>query len=152
MSIALLRPNDARARPSSLLKRVEDYDRVFKKDYPIATYHVCAEVAKRIDRVIGADAAALDRKDQTNMRFYIAMDVACTALGKAAPTPAEIAAMQLTLVTDAFILAAKDRVLKQYQALGASDQAAKGTELIEKLKLDVQERFPQITQPHIPTA
>jgi hypothetical protein len=38
MAIALQRPNDARAHPSSLLKRNEDYEKVFNRSYPIALY------------------------------------------------------------------------------------------------------------------
>ena len=89
MSLALLRPNDARARPSSLLKRSEDYDKVFNRDYPIGLYLSCAAIMKRVDHFISSESAQLDRKDQTNFRLYVAMEVACTAVGKAAPTSEE---------------------------------------------------------------
>ena len=40
MAILLGRPNDARARPSTLLKRDEDYERVFSSSYPLESFMV----------------------------------------------------------------------------------------------------------------
>jgi hypothetical protein len=142
MAIALLRPNDARARPSSLLKRTDDYEKVFSVDHPIGLYYVCAEVAKRVDRVIGTVAANLDQKDQTNLRFYIAMEVVCGFLAKASPTVQDIAALPLVGVTGTEILLAKDRVLNEYKALGGTDQIAKGPDLAGKLRANLAGRFP----------
>ena len=99
-------------------------------------------VTKRVDRVISSDAVGLDRKDQTNLRFYVAMEGACTAAGKATPTPHEIAALPMTSVTESTIVLAKERVLHEYEELGSTDQVAKGTELIERLKTNLMTRFP----------
>src|SRR5690606_11118980 len=49
MAVLLRRPNDARARPSSLLKSEDDYQAVFSDAYPIAVYKVCAELNRRIE-------------------------------------------------------------------------------------------------------
>jgi hypothetical protein len=73
-------------------------------------------------------------------------------LGKVAPTPAEIATLPLASVTDDEILKSKDRVLKQYQALGASDQAAKGVDLVGALKKDLVTRFPTAVPLPSPTS
>jgi hypothetical protein len=142
MSMALQRPNDARSRPSSLLKRNEEYDRVFNRSYPISLYLNCALLMKHIDRIVRSDESGLDSKDQTNLRFYVAMDVACTAAAKAAPTPEEIAAIPVAAIGDDAISAAKDRVLRMYNELEPTDQTAKGPELIAHLKADLAQRFP----------
>jgi hypothetical protein len=142
MAMALQRPNDARARPSSLLKRDEEYERVFSRDYPIALYLNCALLMKRVDQIVRSDAAGLDSKDQTNIRFYVAMDAACTAAGKAAPTPQEVAAVAVATIADDAINAAKDRVLQMYRDLGPTDQTAKGPDLVHRVKADLLARFP----------
>ena len=49
MAIVLRQPDQARARPSSLLKRDEDYERVFSSSYPIELYYVCAEAMRRVE-------------------------------------------------------------------------------------------------------
>ena len=145
MAMALQRPNDARARPSSLLKKNEEYEQVFNRDYPIALYLTCALLMKRVDQIVRSDTAGLDSKDQTNLRFYVAMDAACTAAGKATPTPLEIATLTVAAIDDDAINAAKDRVLQTYRDLGPTDQAAKGPELIERLKANLAVRFPPTT-------
>jgi hypothetical protein len=61
---------------------------VFNRNYPIPLYLVCANLMKLIDREVRTDKHALDRKDQTNVRFYAAMHLASLATGKTVPTPA----------------------------------------------------------------
>jgi AIPR protein len=141
MAIALQRPNDARARPSSLLKRPEEYDRVFSRDYPIGLYLTCALLLKRVDETMRLETSNLDKKDQTNLRFYVAMDVACTSLGKAAPTPVEIAALSVHALSEDTLKTSQQRVLGLYSDLGPSDQTAKGPDLAEKLKQDLKSRY-----------
>jgi hypothetical protein len=96
---------------------------------------------KRVDRIVGSDAAGLDSKDQTNVRFYVAMDVACTATGKACPTPQDVAAISASGISDAAIFEALDRVLRIYRNIGPTDQTAKGTALVENLKADLTARL-----------
>ena len=141
MAIALQRPNDARARPSSLLKRDEDYERVFSRTYPIALYLNCATLMKRVDQIVRSDAAGLDRKDQTNLRFYVAMDLAATACGIAVPTAQGIGALSTAAVSDDEIRCAQARVLELYKGLGATDQTAKGTDLVDRMRIELNSRL-----------
>ena len=134
MSIALQRPNDARARPSSLLKRDADYETVFNRHYPIPLYLVCANIMKLIDREVRAGKHALDRKDQTNVRFYAAMYLASVATGKAVPTPEDIAAISVSSITEDMLAESVRCAYEAYKDLGASDLVAKGVDLLEQLK------------------
>ena len=52
MSVILGRPDAARARPSSLIKRDDDYSRVFSEDFPISVYTTSAELIRRVDSVL----------------------------------------------------------------------------------------------------
>jgi hypothetical protein len=110
MSIALQRPNDARARPSSLLKREADYETVFNRSYPISLYLVCATLMKLIDKEVRDDKHSLDRKDQTNVRFYAAMHLASLATGKAVPTPTDIASISVSSIPSALLAESVKRV------------------------------------------
>lgn len=142
MAIALQRPNDARARPSSLLKRDTEYETVFNLHYPISLYLVCANIMKSVDGAVRADKYGLNRKDQTNLRFYAAMYLAALLCGKAAPIPLDISNIIITSMTDAMLDESIAAVQEQYNALGASDQTAKGTDLLAKVKDKVRSRFP----------
>jgi len=134
MAIVLQRPNDARARPSSLLKRDEDYETVFNRKYPIGLYLACPMVMKLVDSLLRSEAYHFDQKDQTNLRFYLAMYLVSLALQTSSPTPEEVASLTLTMISDETIVEALDSVCGSYAELGGSDQSAKGTELVEELK------------------
>ena len=136
MSIALQRPNDARARPSSLLKRDADYETVFNRSYPISMYLVCAILMKLIDKQVRDEKHSIDRKDQANVRFYAAMHLAFLATGKANPTPDDVASIPMSSITEDMLGEAVNGVYRVYKKLGASDQVAKGVELLDHLKAE----------------
>ena len=47
MSVILQRPNDARARPSSLIKDDAIYGQIFNDGFPVKVYVVSGEMKKR---------------------------------------------------------------------------------------------------------
>jgi hypothetical protein len=136
MAILLQRPDDARARPSSLLKKDEDYAKVFSVDIPIDVYRVCAGIVKHVDNVLRSDVD-LDASLRSNLRFYVAMRVAALAAGKASPTATEIAAVDTGTITDADIAASVTAVKALYDAIGGGDHVAKGPNLVEQVKAEI---------------
>jgi hypothetical protein len=137
MAIALQRPNDARARPSSLLKRDSDYETVFNSKYPIPLYLSCANLTKLVDKSI----RILDQKDQTNLRFYVAMYLSCLITDSASPSPAQLAGINVSSISDEMVTEARQVVFETYAKVGATDQTAKGTELLAALKGQLHDRF-----------
>lgn len=133
MAILLQRPDDARARPSSLLKADEDYAKVFSTDMPIEIYRVCASIVKRVDALLRGEAN-LDARERNNLRFYIAMKVAALAAGKSAPSAEEVAVLDLDVISDDDIRASLVAVKAAYDALGGEDRVAKGSQLVESVK------------------
>lgn len=136
MAILLQRPDDARARPSSLLKKDEDYAKVFSVDIPIDVYRVCAGILKHVDNVLRSDVS-LDASLRSNLRFYVAMRVAALAAGKASPTATEIAAVDTGTITDADIAVSVTAVKALYDAMGGGDHVAKGPNLVEQVKAEI---------------
>ncbi len=49
MAIVLRQPDNARARPSSLIKRDDEYQRLFSPTYPIEIYLASAQVIKQVE-------------------------------------------------------------------------------------------------------
>ena len=70
MAIGLSRPDDARARPSSLLKTDVNYKTIFSKDIPLAVYLWAAKVQKTVDTFLQAKTSTAER---TNLRFHLSM-------------------------------------------------------------------------------
>ena len=134
MAIVLARPDNARARPSSLLKRDDDYEQVYNLTYPIALYHLTAETIKRVEAYLRSGAAGLESKDRNNLRFYVAMYVVYRLSGKWRPSAAEIAGLDPEQVTDDRIRDALEAVKTLYEKLGGTDRVAKGTELLKEVR------------------
>lgn len=133
MAIVLKRPDTARARPSSLLKKNEDYEKVYSPDYPIQLYYVCAEAMRRVEAFLKSPGCILPAKDRNNLRYYVAMQVVGTLAGSNLPAPGTVAKVDIAKLDDTKIEASLAIVKVEYDALGASDQVAKGPALLKAL-------------------
>jgi hypothetical protein len=140
MSILLQRPDDARARPSSLLKKDEDYSRVFSTSIPIGVYRVCALIVRYIDAYLRTDVT-LDARERNNVIFYVAMRVAAIASGKKNLSAIDVAAIELTKLDSNAIKESLSVVKRLYDDLGGGDQVAKGSQLVELLKAEISSLF-----------
>lgn len=81
MAIGLSEPSDSRARPSSLLKRDTDYERIFDPRVEYGTYLWVAQVQKAVDEFMRTDRAAASPTERTNLRFYVSMLLVATEYG-----------------------------------------------------------------------
>lgn len=137
MSILLQRPDDARARPSSLLKKDEDYLKVFSTSIPIGVYRVCATIVRKVDAYLRTDAS-LDARERNNVIFYVAMRVAAIATNKAKLNVTDVSAIDLSQVNEDAIKKSLDVVKGLYDGLGGGDKVAKGSQLVEALKIEIK--------------
>ena len=133
MAIALQRPDSARARPSSLLKDESDYERVFSDEHPLHLYAASVLLMKRVDTFLRLEAIEMNRKDQTNLRFYVAMLAAMKLAGTYHLKPTQVASVAFEKLTDQDLTEVLNEAKSAYAELGSSDQAAKGPELLRKL-------------------
>ena len=136
MAIVLRRPDTARARPSSLLKTDEDYQRVFNPAYPIGLYHVCAEVMRRVEEELKAPELHVAAKDRNNLRFYVAMHTVMAANSAWTSDPGEIARFDVSGLDQASVEQSVGLIQPKYDALGGDDQTAKGPSLLKAILED----------------
>ena len=139
MAVILGRPDQARARPSSLIKKDEDYARLFSEQLPIKLYAVIAELIGRIDAVL-KDFVDMKQRDRTNMRFYVLYWVAAVAAQAVMPMPTAVAQLDVRTLPDKAIREATAQVRKLYDGLGATDQVAKGSVLRVAITEEVAKR------------
>ena len=132
MAIVLRRPDTARARPSSLLKTDVEYTRVFDSSYPIQLYYVCTEVLRKVESYLKKTDLNVVPKDRNNLRFYVAMYVVM-GIGDPPKPINEIAEFDVEGIDQAVVKAALDYIQPKYEALGANDQAAKGSYLLKDI-------------------
>ena len=72
MAIGLSEPSNSRARPSSLLKRDADYNRIFDDSLDYGVYLWAARTQRAVDAFLRSDAAATTASERTNLRFHLA--------------------------------------------------------------------------------
>lgn len=72
ITVMLGEPNEARARPSTLLAAAGGYDRVFPEELDKAAYLAAIEILNGVDEFLATTAAKLILDDKTNARFYLA--------------------------------------------------------------------------------
>ncbi|KVM04128.1 abortive phage resistance protein [Burkholderia ubonensis] len=141
MSIVLQRPDDARARPSSLIKKDEDYNRIFSPKLPIQIYLIAATIVKTAQSSLRG-REDLAPKDRNNLLFYVAMHASAALACASAPSSEQLAAIAPESITDAIMNASISTVETIYRQLGANDQTAKGTQFLAALKEKLSEQFP----------
>jgi hypothetical protein len=132
MAIALRRPDNARSRPSSLLKKDDDYKQIFDAARPLALYHRCAVIMKRVEAYLRTEQA-LSATDKGNIRFHVAMVAVALILGRPKPTVDEISKIDLATMTDTKISEATAAVFDAFKQLGASDAIAKSADFLAKV-------------------
>ena len=128
MSILLGRPDDARARPSSLIKDDNTYLQLFSEQLPIHVYSVAGILIKRVESYLKTKDG-LTASDRNNLRFYVASYIIWLLSGKTGPTADDISKIDPAEIDDELIDRVTDSVFEQYSALGGSDQVAKGAAL-----------------------
>ena len=136
-AIALHKPDDARARPTTVAERY--YKTLFSDAFPMELYSKCALAQRRVDDFL--DGRNVDRGDRLNLTFYLSMYATSAALESAHPKRPTIAAMDIALLTDQCLEKSLAIVRSRYTEAGEDDRAAKGTAMAVKLKADLVKRF-----------
>ncbi len=73
MAIVLRQPDNARARPSSLIKREDAYRSVFNESLGLSIYLFCARTMKKVDAFIKSEATEYIMRDKSDIKFHTAM-------------------------------------------------------------------------------
>jgi len=148
MAILLQRPDDARARPSSLLSRDDDYAKMFNVDYPIRLYYFCASLMKRVERFLALSefGQKLEQKTRGDIKFHIAVYATCVASGKVDPNEEDIAKLAIETFTDSAIEPSASRVLAIYEQQGATNKVAKSPEFLSEVKQEIAQSMSSAPQ------
>lgn len=124
MTLIRNEPDNARARPSSLIKEDKVYNHLFSDDYPVDAYLVAADLTKRLELALKARSDLVAR-DRNNLRFYCLYWVASWASKSVVLNAGKIAKLK-GKITGADIEDAIDKVSQLFTEAGATDQVAKG--------------------------
>ena len=90
LAIGLSEASNSRARPSSLLKRDADYQRIFDPNLDYSIYLWAAQVQKRVDEFLRTEAAGATTSDRTNLKFYVSMLLVAKRFGGRVYSPQQL--------------------------------------------------------------
>ena len=138
MAIGLSDPSNSRARPSSLLKRDADYERIFDGRIDYRIYLWIARVQKNVDEFLRSAQAEASATERTNLRFHVSMIVVARRLGARVYNPQQVLGMVDQRFSEKEIKAALDAVRKalitfQQTIPGQVDKIVKGREFTDAL-------------------
>lgn len=140
MAMGLSRPDNSRARPSTLLKSNEAYNRIFSEDVPLGVYLWLAAAQKTVDVFLQSEAAMTTPPERTNLRFHVAMIAAAKLVGQRVRAPGQLTPAIQThpSIAEADLPACLHFVrdcLSQYRAQSgdADDKISKGPDFVELL-------------------
>ncbi len=135
MAITLLKPDSARARPSTLINSDTEYRRIFSLDLPIDIYLKAVQIMKAVEKFLKPENCGqeLERKTITNIKYYVAMVVSIKYVGGKDDIGKKLANIPTVELSNDLLQEALTCVLEEFNDLGATDQVAKGSELVGKL-------------------
>ena len=90
MAVGLSRPDDSRARPSSLLKSDRNYQTMFSSEIPLHIYLWAAKAQKEVDGFLQTPEAGASTPERTNLRFHLAMLATAKLLGTRVRSPKQL--------------------------------------------------------------
>jgi hypothetical protein len=140
MAMGLSRPDNSRARPSSLLKRDEDYDKIFSASVPLPIYLWLAKSQKAVDAFLLSEDAGVTTQERTNLRFHLAMVAATRLLGARVHAPVQLSQLASIdrAITDADLALCLGELRESFSLYAdnsgdAADKVAKGPNFIDFL-------------------
>ncbi|BDQ64983.1 AIPR family protein [Shewanella xiamenensis] len=135
MAIMLLKPDSARARPSTLINSDVEYRKIFSLDKPIDIYLKAIQIMKAVETYLKPENCEiqLERKVITNIKFYVAMVASIKIAGTSQDIEKKISELPNVDISTEILNNSLKQVLAEFNELGATDQVAKGSALVAKI-------------------
>lgn len=90
MTVLLKEPDNARARPSTLIKNEEDYRRVFSETIGFDIYLFCVVLLKAVEDRLRVTSLETSTELKRNLRYHAALTYVVLAIGKLDYKPTDI--------------------------------------------------------------
>ena len=135
MAIALRQPNQARARPSTLIKDPTNYDKIFTTAYPLELYYVCIKGMQEIESYLKSSSLGVDPRYRNDIRFYVAMH-AIAGGGSKLPKIDKIAKFDLSCLNEEVVRSSLDFIMPKYRKLGGDARVSRSQALLKSVLND----------------
>jgi len=136
------KPDYARARPSTLIKKNTDYEKIFNDNLPLELYYKGIIIQKEVEKIlVNYDNPKLSRAVIGDIKFHVAMFVTCLLTDNIKPTPTQIADIDISKLNDDLIKIAIEDIYVIYDSMGGNNAVAKGTEFVSETLEQIQNRL-----------
>lgn len=119
MAIVLREPDNARARPSSLIKGDDDYARVFNESMTPGVYLNCVKIMKRTEALLRFDYGEYTQQVKRNARFHIAMVITAKLLGTKNYAADDVQRIEADVITEELFFESLDYCMRQIEEYGS---------------------------------
>ena len=134
ISIVLRRPNDARARPSTLIREEDDYATIFSSDYPMPLYLKSIEIMKHIEQYLRERNPGISSSEIINYKFHLAMYATLLLSNNSEASIGNILEVNIEEMTQDFLDDYFEKISGHYSAFGmGSYPASKNREIVDQL-------------------
>lgn len=140
IAISLGKPNDARARPSSLLNTADGYKAIFPEKADLKFFAFCAETIRKVESYLVGKTPS--RKDRNNLKFYVAYLVPRIMVGREQLARKDLVKLLDRSIDTPTLDAAYAECQKRFVKLGGDDDVARGRDLIASIRAG----FPTLIQ------
>ncbi|MBS7441116.1 AIPR family protein [Enterobacter sp. 120016] len=135
MTVVLLEPNNARARPSTLINDNARYEQIFNKKYQLSLYLNSYLILKRCSELL-KEYQFESKRDFNNVIYHISMAVVLKIAGSGVSKknmPGFVSDFELRDITVPLFDEVFHIVWDEYSRLGGDDNVAKGTVFVENI-------------------
>lgn len=142
IAICMGDPGAARGGPDKFAEK--HYDKMFKPSSRPEFFGHIAQIMKRVDAFLAAKV--LLKNDRTNLCYYVAYDVTCSALKKCSLQRGLITNLKVEKITDKLLGSSFKRVDRIYRGLIGKDiepdVVGKGRDFTNQLKAKIERAYP----------
>lgn len=131
-AIILGKPDVSRSRPSTLLKKDEDYNKIFNKRYSLNLYLNGVKIARRIEAIM--KEIGIQAGDILNLKYHIMMFVIMYKNKWERVSWKNFEEVDIDSILDDEIKEAIVIVRDIFESLGGTDKIAKGSNFVEVVK------------------
>jgi AIPR protein len=137
MSTLMQKPDSARARPSTLLEEDDSYEKLFHKSNDLNTYFLVSFWGRSIEERLKRDKYTVS--ETSDIKFYVLYSSSCLMAKSLYPNSKIISGLTEKSLTDEIFNYSVEATYDLYRQLGGTDKVAKGTKLIDALKVKLRE-------------
>lgn len=132
-AIVLREPDNSRARPSTLIKNDEEYQKIFNDEYKIEVYLCSVRIQKKVEHCLKNFSPELTTSTIGDLKFHVAMFTVMCELNKTWYHANEILKIDINSINDEKMANYIRTINEIYLMHGGTNKVAKGKDFVQTI-------------------